>query len=163
MQIVISHYSLASTDAFRPEKWIAPSYASRSRTEPLTALEKTKAFRIASAFKSENLFFVVIIQPSNVKSCRLSIPVNFARKYLTKMHKEVIHLLSNGKSWPVIYFQHSIEKPSLISGTGWRGFAMDNNLEVDDVCAFELIEGPKTSMKVTIYKMQAVEDSSLGK
>ncbi|MBA0643332.1 hypothetical protein Goklo_027640 [Gossypium klotzschianum] len=76
------------------------------------------------------------------------------------MHKEVIHLLSNGKSWPVIYFQHSIEKPSLISGTDWRGFAMDNNLEVDDVCAFELIEGPKTSMKVTIYKMQAVEDSS---
>ncbi|MFQ6623506.1 hypothetical protein Gotur_003575 [Gossypium turneri] len=76
------------------------------------------------------------------------------------MHKEVIHLLSNGKSWPVIYFQHSIEKPSVISGTGWRGFAMDNNLEVDDVCAFELIAGPKTSMKVTIYKMQAVEDSS---
>ncbi|MBA0754420.1 hypothetical protein Gogos_020748, partial [Gossypium gossypioides] len=107
------HQSLASTDAFRPEKWIAPSYASRSRTEPLTALEKTKAFRIASAFKSENPFFVVIIQPSNVKSCRL----------------------------------HSIEKLSVISGTGWRGFAMDNNLEVDDVCAFELIEGPKTSMK----------------
>ncbi|KAB2094651.1 hypothetical protein ES319_A02G174400v1 [Gossypium barbadense] len=79
------------------------------------------------------------------------------------MHKEVIHLLSDGKSWPVIFFQHSIEKPSVISGTGWRGFAMDNNLEVDDVCAFELIEGPKTSMKVTIYKMQAVEDLSLGK
>ncbi|KAL1107111.1 hypothetical protein V6Z11_D03G020100 [Gossypium hirsutum] len=53
----------------------SPSYASRSRTEPLTALEKTKAFRIASAFKSENPFFVVIIQPSNVKSCRLFVRI----------------------------------------------------------------------------------------
>ncbi|KAK8367553.1 hypothetical protein V6Z12_A02G193700 [Gossypium hirsutum] len=118
--------SLASTNAFCPDG-------------KLRSTQKTKAFRIASALKSENPFFVVIIQPSH------SIPV--------------IHLLSNGKSWPVIYFQHSIKKSNVIFVTGWRGFAMDNNLEVGDVCAFELIEGPKTSMKLGFCSLKTDDRS----
>lgn len=38
---------------------------------------------------------------------------------------------------------------------------MDNNLEVGDVCAFELIEATVTSLKVTIYKNQVeLQESS---
>lgn len=94
-----------------------------------------------------------------------NIPVIFARKYLAKMHKEAILLLSNGKSWPVIYYQHKIESKgaNAIFGNGWRCFSHDNNLEVGDACVFELIMAPETSMKVTIYKKQPVEDSSMGK
>ncbi|KAK8367556.1 hypothetical protein V6Z12_A02G194000 [Gossypium hirsutum] len=156
------YQSLSSTDIIRPMKRKDQSYASPSGSETLTALEKAKAFQVASAFKSEYPFFISVLQPSY--SRRMNIPVIFARKYLAKMHKEAILLLSNGKSWPVIYCQHKIESTgaNAIFGSGWRRFSHDNKLEVGDSCVFELIMAAETSMKVTIYKKQAVKDSSLG-
>ncbi|GMI68098.1 REPRODUCTIVE MERISTEM 39, REDUCED VERNALIZATION RESPONSE 1 [Hibiscus trionum] len=155
--------SLVSTDV-HPVKWKAPSCASPSCHKPLTDFKKAKALPIANAIKSENPFFVIVLQASCVNSHRLSIPANFAREYLTKMHKEVVLLLSNGKSWPVICYQHSIEgsKPNVIFGDGWSKFVVDNNLEVGDACVFELVEGAETSMNVTIYKKQPHEDANLG-
>ncbi|TYG75323.1 hypothetical protein ES288_D03G020900v1 [Gossypium darwinii] len=155
------YQSLSSTDIIRPMKRKDQSYASPSGSETLTALEKAKAFQVASAFKSEYPFFISVLQPSY--SRRMNIPVIFARKYLAKMHKEAILLLSNGKSWPVIYCQHKIESTgaNAIFSSGWRRFSHDNKLEVGDSCVFELIMAAETSMKVTIYKKQAVKDSSL--
>ncbi|KAL1107106.1 hypothetical protein V6Z11_D03G019700 [Gossypium hirsutum] len=155
------YQSLSSTDIIRPMKRKDQSYASPSGSETLTALEKAKAFQVASAFKSEYPFFISVLQPSY--SRRMNIPVIFARKYLAKMHKEAILLLSNGKSWPVIYCQHKIESTgaNAIFGSGWRRFSHDNKLEVGDSCVFELIMAAETSMKVAIYKKQAVKDSSL--
>ncbi|XP_039012466.1 putative B3 domain-containing protein Os03g0621600 [Hibiscus syriacus] len=155
--------SLASTDVVRPAKRKAPSCASPSCAEPLTELQKAKALQIASAFKSENPFFVIVLQPSYVNSNRVCIPTNFARQYLSKMHNEVILLLSNGKSWPVICSQYRTgPKPHVKFGTGWRKFSVDNNLEVGDACVFELVEGAESSMNITIYKMHADQDANLG-
>ncbi|TYI88967.1 hypothetical protein E1A91_D03G020200v1 [Gossypium mustelinum] len=159
------HQSLAVTDVFhlvkRKAPSCAPSYASQGCPEPLTALEKAKAFQMAGAFKSENPFFVIVLQPSHVHGNKLSVPMNFARKYLTMMHKKVIHLLSDGNSWPVIY-DPRFEWSYVFLCNGWHRFAVDNNLEVGDVCVFELTGGIETSMKVTIYKKQAIEDENLG-
>ncbi|MBA0581746.1 hypothetical protein Gorai_023918, partial [Gossypium raimondii] len=130
----------------RPVKHKAPSYASQGCPEPLTALEKAKAFQTAGAFKSENPFFVIVLQPSHVHGNKLSVPMNFARKYLTMMHKKVIHLLSDGNSWPVIY-DPRFEWSYVFLCNGWHRFAVDNNLEVGDVCVFELTGGIETSMK----------------
>ncbi|XP_038996808.1 putative B3 domain-containing protein Os03g0621600 [Hibiscus syriacus] len=80
------------------------------------------------------------------------------------MHKEVILLLSNGKSWPVICYQYSTDGPKLNVrfGNGWRKFSLDNNLEVGDACVFELVEGAEASMNITIYKKQADQDANFG-
>ncbi|XVF15658.1 hypothetical protein REPUB_Repub09cG0173400 [Reevesia pubescens] len=78
------------------------------------------------------------------------------------MLKKVILCLSNGKSWPVKYYQHSFESPRAKLCNGFRKFVLDYNLEVGDVCVFELIEGAETSLTVTIYKKQAVEDANSG-
>ncbi|MBA0734961.1 hypothetical protein Gogos_018848, partial [Gossypium gossypioides] len=111
------YQSLSSTDIIRPMKRKDQSYASPSSSETLTALEKAKAFQVASAFKSEYPFFI----------------------------------------------SHKIESTgaNAIFGSGWRRFSHDNKLEVGDSCVFELIMAAETSMKVTIYKKQAVKDSSL--
>ncbi|GMI68097.1 related to vernalization1 1 [Hibiscus trionum] len=129
-------------------------------TQPLTPT----ALQRASALKTENPSFVIVLQPSYVNSCRLTLPVDFARKYLTKMVNQVILLLSNGKSWPVIYYQHRIEgpKPNVKFGDGWSKFVVDNNLDVGDACVFQLTEAAVSSMNVTIYKKQAVEDANPG-
>ncbi|MBA0824411.1 hypothetical protein Goarm_021085 [Gossypium armourianum] len=52
------YQSLSSTDIIRPMKRKDQSYASPSGSETLTALEKAKAFQVASAFKSEYPFFI---------------------------------------------------------------------------------------------------------
>ncbi|XVF15654.1 hypothetical protein REPUB_Repub09cG0173200 [Reevesia pubescens] len=89
--------------------------------EPLDALEKAEAFQIARAFRSENPFFVVALQPSYVHTNKM---------YTREFCQEI--------------------------------FDKDAQKEVGDVCVFELIEGAETSLKVTIYKKQAVEDANSG-
>ncbi|XVF15652.1 hypothetical protein REPUB_Repub09cG0173000 [Reevesia pubescens] len=107
------HESLPLTEVFLPRGLVKRNAGTSSSRpgylEPLDALENAKAFQIARAFRSENPFFVVALQPSYVNTNKMSIPQSFARKYLTKMLKKVILFLSNGKSWPVKYYQHSFE------------------------------------------------------
>ncbi|KAK6258454.1 B3 DNA binding domain - like 3 [Theobroma cacao] len=151
------------TDVFHPVKRNAgKSSTGQDYQKPLNAFEKAKAIQIASAFRSENPSFAVVLQPSYVHLNKLSVPEKFARKFFKKKHNEVILRLSNGKSWPVKYYQHSIRTPSAKLCNGWRKFVLDNKLEVGDVCVFELTEGIETSFKVTIYRKQAIEDANLG-
>ncbi|KAE8715707.1 hypothetical protein F3Y22_tig00110160pilonHSYRG00178 [Hibiscus syriacus] len=107
----------------------APSCASPSCPETLTDLHKAKALQIASAFKSENPFFVMVLHPSHVNSNRL---VSFELKpaaghfhvlikYTSEFCKaisvkdaQIGHTsLSNGKSWPVICYKYSSDGPKL--------------------------------------------------
>ncbi|XP_021274943.1 B3 domain-containing transcription factor VRN1-like [Herrania umbratica] len=149
------------TDVFhRVKKNAGESSTGQDYQKPLNAFEKAKAIQIASAFRSENPSFAVVLQPSYVH--KLSVPEKFARKFFSKKLKEVILRLSNGKSWPVKYYQHSIRKLSAKLCNGWRKFVLDNKLEVGDICVFELTEGIETSFKVTIYGKQAIEDANLG-
>ncbi|XVF17773.1 hypothetical protein REPUB_Repub10bG0152400 [Reevesia pubescens] len=157
------HQSFALTDALHPVKKKArASYARQGCLEPLNAIKKAKTFQIARAFRSENPFFVIFLQPSYVQTNKVSIPEKFARKYFGKLREEVILHLSNGKSWPVKYYQRSLERPSAKLCSGWRTFVLDNNLQVGDVCVFELTEGTQISLKVTIYKMQVADDGNSG-
>ncbi|XVF17774.1 hypothetical protein REPUB_Repub10bG0152500 [Reevesia pubescens] len=157
------HQSFALTDVFRPVKKKArASYARQGCLEPWNAIKKAKTSQIARAFRSENPIFVIVLQPSYVHAHKVSIPEKFARKYFRKMPEEVILHLSNGKSWPVKYYQHRLERPSAKLCCGWRTFVLDNNLQVGDVCVFELTEGTETSLKVTIYKKQVAEDGNSG-
>ncbi|XVE82716.1 hypothetical protein DITRI_Ditri16bG0028300 [Diplodiscus trichospermus] len=158
------HQSFSLTDdVFRPVKKNAgASHAHQGCLKPLNAVQKAKAIKKASTFRSANPYFVVVLQPSYVHSHKLTVPESFARKYFRNMHKEIMLILSNGKTWPVKYYQHSVEKPSAKLCNGWSRFVLDNNLEVGDVCVFELTKATETLLKVTIYKNQAIEDANLG-
>ncbi|XVF59515.1 hypothetical protein PTKIN_Ptkin07bG0282100 [Pterospermum kingtungense] len=157
------HESYAKTDVCPAVKKSAgASYVHVGHMRSLSSHKKAKAFQIACAFRSANPSFVVVLQPSSITS-KLSVPAYFARKYFTKNQNEVILVLSNGKSWPVKYHQERVsERPNGKLSTGWREFVLDNNLEVGDVCLFELTEGTITSLKVTIYKNQVeLQESSV--
>ncbi|XP_039069832.1 B3 domain-containing protein Os11g0197600-like [Hibiscus syriacus] len=119
----------------------APSCASPSCPETLTDLHKAKALQIASAFKSENPFFVMVLHPSHVNSNRLvSFELKPAAEYTSEFCKaisvkdaQIGHTsLSNGKSWPVICYKYSSDGPKLNVrfGNGWRKFSVENNLEL---------------------------------
>ncbi|XVF15646.1 hypothetical protein REPUB_Repub09cG0172400 [Reevesia pubescens] len=132
-----------------------------SCAQRLTATEKAHAIQRASAFKStENPVLYVVMQPSFV-SCnyRMIIPLDFTRRFLTMQHGNLTLCNSNGKTWPAKYYRTAEnKKPKAYIHGGWRAFVEDNNLDVGDICVFELIKHPEILMKVVIYPV--VENAS---
>lgn len=127
------------------------------RTATLLSKERAKALQRASWFKSENPFFVVVMQPWYVHDKRsVSLPVNFCRKYLPKHNGDVILSVSHKNSRSVL-FCPSV-KPKLYRG--WKQFVMENHLEVEDVCVFELIDQTKITFNVVIIRR--VQDTKTG-
>lgn len=137
-----------SPDAQRSVKTKAFSCVQR-----LAAIEKAHAVQIASAFEStENPVFMIVMQPSYVRgTCRMFIPSDFARKFLT-VHKSNLTLCnSTGKTWHAKLYHPANKKPNAHLCGGWREFVEDNHLNVGDICVFELIKYPEILMKVQIY------------
>ncbi|TYI48493.1 hypothetical protein E1A91_D13G252800v1 [Gossypium mustelinum] len=137
-----------SPDAQRSVKTKAFSCVQR-----LAAIEKAHAVQIASAFEStENPVFMTVMQPSYVRgTCRMFIPSDFARKFLT-VHKSNLTLCnSTGKTWHAKLYYLANKKPNAHLYGGWREFVEDNHLNVGDICVFELIKYPEILMKVQIY------------
>ncbi|MBA0562498.1 hypothetical protein Golob_007537, partial [Gossypium lobatum] len=130
----------------------------------LTPHEKARAIQKASNFKSKNPFFKVVMQPRYLTiRCSLSIPYKFVNQYLDEEKEEAILRVSDGRTWVVKFAvkvvtggQHKAE----FSHT-WRSFARDNNLEVGDVCVFELINRNENSFKVSIFSEAPGANSSL--
>ncbi|GLU13644.1 hypothetical protein SLE2022_302680 [Rubroshorea leprosula] len=110
-------------------------------------MEKKKAIEMATAYKSKNPFVLVAIQPSCITpGYRIKLPGRFLKKHLMKNVCDIILHTLDGKTWSARLSNDSICK-------GWRAFVLDNNLEVGDVCVFELIRGTEYSFKVVIYRI----------
>ncbi|GLJ29381.1 hypothetical protein SUGI_0579320 [Cryptomeria japonica] len=78
---------------------------------------------------------------------------DFTKRWLPDQRIEITLLGPRGKKWRVQYLGDR-SNPGL-SG-GWKGFAIDNNLEEGDVCVFELEDKKNFTLKVHIYRV--VED-----
>ncbi|GKU93618.1 hypothetical protein SLEP1_g7195 [Rubroshorea leprosula] len=93
--------------------------------------EREKALLRASSFNSKHPFFAVVMQPSYIyDKCRMT--------------------------WSVVCSRE--KKPKLLCG--WKEFAQGNNLEVGDVCVFEMINQTKITFSVAIFRN--VQDAKIG-
>ncbi|XP_020206683.1 B3 domain-containing transcription factor VRN1 isoform X1 [Cajanus cajan] len=105
-----------------------------------TALDK------ARAFKSKHPSFLLVIKPSFIDVDYLEIPAIFSEKYLKKTHAVVLLEILDEGSWPVI-----CSAPRITGG--WQNFASENNLNVGDVCVFEMIQKIQSlAFKVSIFR-----------
>ncbi|KAJ8764231.1 hypothetical protein K2173_005971 [Erythroxylum novogranatense] len=122
------------------------------RTKRLTNHEKVNALsRATTAFMSNNPFFLIAMQPTYVYSTRkVGIPSSFARKHLKESGNTLLCGL-DGKTWPVLY-RFNAKHTSGYFLHGWRNFVEANQLEVGDICAFELFDTTKMSFRVTIFR-----------
>ncbi|KAK7845948.1 b3 domain-containing transcription factor vrn1 [Quercus suber] len=119
--------------------------------QPLNNNEIARALQRASAFKPKNPYFKVVIQQSYLDR-NLNIPKDFVKKYSNILHGDVNLWVSDGSNWPVEFCKRTDENLKCRFNCRWKAFAKDNNLEVGDVCAFELIEATKT-FKVVIFRV----------
>ncbi|TKY69301.1 B3 domain-containing transcription factor VRN1 [Spatholobus suberectus] len=112
------------------------------KVEQLTSTALNKA----TTFRSKHPSFILVMKPYFINGDYLEIPPHFAEKYLKKTHAVVLLEVLDGRTWPVIY------SATIING-GWQKFASENNLNVGDVCVFELIQKIQClAFKVSIFQ-----------
>ncbi|XP_022774254.1 B3 domain-containing transcription factor VRN1-like isoform X2 [Durio zibethinus] len=125
--------------------------------------EKAKALQRASSFKSQNPFCRAVMQPSYVTNRdHFYMPLTFARQYLMKKQGKVLCVF-DGKSWHMELESDSSNKkrfrPKL--SNGWKEFSHDNNLDVGDVCVFELVKTTKITFNVVVFRSEVEDSKSL--
>ncbi|CAD5173645.1 unnamed protein product [Musa acuminata subsp. malaccensis] len=104
---------------------------------PATAEEKQRALSLARSMKTAHPSFIAELRQSNVsQSYVLVIPHGFAVQNMPGCDQSVLLRLPSGGTWQVNYIVHY---KATKFGSGWRQFVVDNELEKDDVCLFEII------------------------
>ncbi|KAM7251338.1 hypothetical protein ACFE04_023221 [Oxalis oulophora] len=125
------------------------------RMKSLTFDEKALCLEIASGFVTDYPHFKIVVQPSFICAGGImNVPVAFARKYFDKKKETITLLNSSRKSWPASYHTSpgAESRPKILCG--WVEFARDNNLEIGDVCAFEMIKHDEKLFRVSTFKFR---------
>ncbi|KAB1204820.1 B3 domain-containing transcription factor VRN1 [Morella rubra] len=131
--------------------------------QPVTVSLKARALERASAFHSQNPFFMVFMAPSYVNGKGLlNIPIQFAEKYLsTEDGCNLTLRVSGERIWSVTYTFRQFGRIRLARlSTGWNAFARDNKLEEGDVCIFEFVQGIEMSLEVLIFRVTGGENNT---
>ena len=91
-------------------------------------------------------------------SFKQHVPVNFAMQYI-KNQGDVVLSVPNGKYWSA-QFKMSLDRCGNTTTKlyhGWKEFANCYNLEVNDICIFELLDGTDISFQVSIVRSAEYE------
>ncbi|KAI9074982.1 hypothetical protein K1719_043032 [Acacia pycnantha] len=128
------------------------SMAIKKRKEkPLTCDDKDRALQRVNTFTAKNPYFKIVMQPAYIKGW-LNVPANFVKQNL-KQKKEggVLLQVSDGRTWRVKCNREVGKKHNFRIISGWSSFATDNNLQVGDVCVFELTNPIDISFQVHVF------------
>nr|KJB48490.1 hypothetical protein B456_008G071500 [Gossypium raimondii] len=123
--------------------------------KPDPVYQKQRACIGGGAFRTSNSSFSVVIHPSYVGSCSaLHIPKEFGKRYL-KNSGEMMLRIEDGKTWTVEYERRARNKgrKAEFKSNSWGQFTIDNELEVGDVCVFELINENGNLLEVAFRKL----------
>ncbi|KAK7395502.1 hypothetical protein VNO78_16061 [Psophocarpus tetragonolobus] len=101
----------------------------KSKGKSKAMANQVTAFDRASSFKPCNPFFLVVMYPTYINGCSLIVWSNKCLRILVDQTRNKF-ILSNG----------------------WKAFSRDNNLNVDDVCIFELINRTELTFLVHIFR-----------
>ncbi|KAK9689496.1 hypothetical protein RND81_09G062900 [Saponaria officinalis] len=121
----------------------------RQYRQKFGTLTRDKIKKINS-YKFENPSFAVMMQPSYVKyKFSLNVPFNFASKYLKTKGSFTLEN-TKGDAWQVSCVGKT-ERTRKIQ-VGWKKFALDNKLQVGDICVFEMVNHANCLFKVEIIR-----------
>ncbi|AES78884.2 putative transcription factor B3-Domain family [Medicago truncatula] len=152
---------IGSSSCFRVEKLqkVASLHHTdrESKGKEVITGKRVTALERAQSFKTSNPSFVVVMRASYVKHhFLLNIPRSFGNRHfdLDKKRGDIYFQVLNKGVWPAKY---SIKKTRNglhfeLMTTGWKAFAKDNKLKVDDVCKFELISCTILTFIVHIFR-----------
>ncbi|KAK2445282.1 B3 domain-containing transcription factor VRN1 [Trifolium repens] len=122
----------------------------------ITDADKVSTLERAKSLRTCNPSFVLVMGASYVEHhFLLTIPAMFGKKHfdLNKKRGDIYFQVSNGIVWPARYrIRMSSTGLRFELSSGWKTFAIDNNLKVGDVCNFELILSTNMTFQVHIFR-----------
>uniref|UniRef100_A0A5B7AQQ3 TF-B3 domain-containing protein n=1 Tax=Davidia involucrata TaxID=16924 RepID=A0A5B7AQQ3_DAVIN len=112
-------------------------------------LSAPEAERVARSFTSSFPNFTKIMKRFNVSgSYTLNIPYQFSMGHLPKCKIKIVLRNLKGESWTVNSVPTTKVQTSHTFCGGWLAFVRDNDIEMGDICIFELVS--KFEMRVQI-------------
>ncbi|XP_027335228.1 B3 domain-containing transcription factor VRN1-like [Abrus precatorius] len=107
----------------------------------------------ASSFKPCNPSFSMVMYPSYVSGGNMCLPSKFCKMHFDvhQQYGDTDLQVLNGRVWPVKYQKRKAQTRFHFS-RGWKTFVKDNNLQVGDVCTFELLPRTKLTFQVHIFR-----------
>ncbi|XP_020273930.1 B3 domain-containing protein Os05g0481400-like isoform X2 [Asparagus officinalis] len=128
------------------------AYTGRIASYQQIAAAVKRAEKLEMDLKSPHPSFVKTMVRSHVSSCFwLGLPTKFCKDNLPLSELRMVLEDEEGKEYDAVY----IGKRTGLSG-GWRGFALDHNLEDGDALIFELTE----PARFKIYIIKAIPEES---
>ncbi|KAL8523923.1 hypothetical protein ACS0TY_013760 [Phlomoides rotata] len=115
----------------------------------LSALEAEK---IAQSFKSPFPIFLKVMKRFNISgSYTLNVPYQFATEHLPKCKVKIVLHNLKGQNWTVNSIPTTKVQTSHTFCGGWLSFVRDNNIDIGDICIFELMH--KCELQVRILRV----------
>ncbi|CAM9000868.1 unnamed protein product [Rhodiola kirilowii] len=128
-----------------------------------TSAQTEKAVERARAFRAEEPVCIMALQPSYVcpqKKCHLHFPASFIVAYVNLKIKDVMLRTNDGRTWTVKYYVTESQHMSFLT-SGWKKFAIDNDLKAGDVCLFERIKGAENVLKVVVFRVTDEDEAPI--
>ncbi|PIN16088.1 hypothetical protein CDL12_11265 [Handroanthus impetiginosus] len=131
----------------------SPDPSVRNRTTKLDMLlSASEAERIARSFTSSFPNFLKVMKRFNISgSYTLNVPYQFATEHLPKCKVKIVLRNIKGESWTVNSIPTTKVQTSHTFCGGWLSFVRDNNIDIGDICIFELVR--KFELHVRILRV----------
>ncbi|KAJ6816555.1 putative pentatricopeptide repeat-containing proteinisoform X1 [Iris pallida] len=109
-----------------------------SKRLPLTYEERKRALPLVDAVQSDNPCFLTVMRLTMLHRANfMTVPAGFKAAYLPSRACNVfLQVPSRQKTWTVNFV---MKGPRMGFCGGWRDFHLHNNLQVGDICLFELV------------------------
>ncbi|KAI3684778.1 hypothetical protein L6452_34004 [Arctium lappa] len=129
------------------------SEVSPTEDELVDRLSASEADKIAQSFTSSFPHFSQVMKRFNISgSYTLNVPYQFAMAYLPNCKVKIVLHNLKGESWTVNSIPTTRVQTSHTFCGGWLSFVRGNNINVRDVCIFELIG--KCELRVNILRVR---------
>lgn len=130
-----------------------PVSAVRPIEEEFSRISASEAEKIAQSFNSNFPHFTQVMKRFNISgSYTLNVPYQFAMAYLPNCKVKIVLQNLKGESWTVNSIPTTRVQTSHTFCGGWLGFVRGNNINVKDVCIFELVGN--CEMRVNILRVR---------
>ncbi|XP_048439845.1 B3 domain-containing protein Os03g0619600-like isoform X2 [Pyrus x bretschneideri] len=142
------HGEGTSSTPKRAQTVLGSMHASNARGKAAVALRR------ATAFKSDNPYFIVPMKRTYINGHSAWLPSKLCihMRRLGKHSGAVTLRAFDGRTWYVEMKCEKATRPKLRLQYGWTEFVRGNNLEVGDVCVLVLIDDTKLVFEVVIFR-----------
>lgn len=124
-------------------------------------MSATEAERIVRAFTSPFPNFTKVMKRFNVGgSYTLNIPYQFATAYLPNCKIKIVLSNLKGICWTVNSIPTTRVQTSHTFCGGWLGFVRDNNINLGDICIFELVRKFELQVRILRVENEGLENLS---